>query len=667
MKKSIMKVVLSTALITSVGFGSELVLSGEKVEFSKKLSLNKIHSTSVEQDDIAVLISLKDSLTKAQEDNLYIKGAKAVEYAGIKSYYVVASPSSIEDIISSDFIDGVAMLEANFKINKDLKDVAINDEVKVTLMFLKDVSHDEFSNLLVKNGIEYKDLILNPTLATAQMTITGMDIEKVASFAVVKQIRKTHKIGLVKPFSAKISTADMDTVKQTRADVVWRNNTGLDGLNIPVGVVDEGRVLKTHREFTLGKATRVKDKVIDGSSSLHSTHVAGIIGARGVDTKARGMAESAQIYNFSYNDYYFADAISVLSSKFDILVSNHSYGFTEKVDLGVYNSDASSEDKLVYNNPYLNIFIAAGNDRVDDDYPDTGIIKGAGNAKNVFTIGALDYNSNACAYYSSTGPTKDFRIKPDLSVRGSSVYSTSNSGSYAYMTGTSMATPGALGLATLVMQEYKNLTDCGNGVGCDMRHDLLKAVLINTAVDKGVEGPDVYTGYGMIDVQKAVEVVKTISENKKSLKLDKVGKGAVKEYSFHKSDAGSFAVTLSWVDPAGNSASSGKQLVNDMDIYLVRLSDNKKFYPYSLNKSDVTQKALHDRKNDVDNTEKIEVKNLQEGDYKLVVDASHISTSKQEFALASSEAVFDTFASSISLKQKLDVNNFAKVMLDAIY
>ena len=667
MKRSIIKVVLSTALLTSVGFSSDLVLSGAKVKFAKKLSLHQLNSSSIEQSDVTVIIHTEKSLSKDDMDRLYKNGAKAVEYAGINSYYLVGSVDSIEEIVeNSKSIKGVALLKPEYKIKSDLKNISINDEVKVKLTFLKDIDKASLEKLLNQNGVDYKDLKQNHDFAMAELTIYGIDIERVASIALVKEIGKFHKIGLIKPFSTKISAKDLDTANTTHASNLWNNNTGLDGLNIPVAIVDEGRVLTSHTEFKVGQATRIRDKVANGSLSLHSTHVAGIIGARGYNHDAKGMAESTQIFSFCYQDYYFASSISSLASRFNILVSNHSYGFTDKSDLGVYNSDAASEDSVVYNNPYINVFMAAGNDRSFDGYADTGIIKGAANAKNIFTIGALNSSSSDVAYYSSTGPVNDYRIKPDLCIKGSSVFSTSSSGGYAYMTGTSMATPAATGLATLVMQEYKDITDCGQGVGCDMRHDLLKAILINTAIDKNNPGPDVYTGYGMINVEEAVNDVKTIENSMKKIKLDKVGRNAIKEYKFSINSNTDFDTTVSWVDPAGNSANSGKTLVNDIDMYLVNTDNNKKYYPYLLNKSDVTANAIKGV-NDVDTTEKIEVKNLPAGNYKLVVDASKIQTNKQDFAIASNKAIFNTFSSSIGLKTKMEVNNFAKVILESIY
>jgi len=675
MKKSIVKVVLSTALLTSVGFGSELVLSGTKVDFEKKLSLHQLASTSIDQKDILTVISTKKSLGDEEKDKLFSLGAKSIKYAANDSYYVLVDRDKIDDILDyKEVVSGIAVLKPEHKIDKELKNISINKKIRVKVSFLENLSSDAVKDLLNKQGIEYKKLNYDEELNLLEVTIDGFDIENIALIPSVKRVSKYHDISLIKPFSKKIAPLDMAIARDTNTNDVWSLDPDLDGLNVPVGLVDEGEVLKTHQEFTLGGATRIRDRV-DASVSTHTTHVAGILGAEGKNYDAKGMASSIQIFNYTYNSISFASALKLLADN-DILLSNHSYGFDDMSDLGRYNIDAENEDSMIERNPYINMFIAAGNDRTREGYPDIMIIKGAANAKNVFTIGALDYSSSDVAYYSSVGPAIDGRIKPDLVVKGSSVYSTSSADTkdYSYMTGTSMATPAATGIAALVMQEYKNLTNCGHNRGCDMRADVLKAVLVNTAIDKNKPGPDIYTGYGMINAKEAIETVKTLDylaeyDGKQKIKLDKVSKGSKKEYPFSLNEKKDFKVTVSWIDPAGNSASGGKALVNDLDIYLENKDTGDKYYPYSLDTGSPQNIAYHDRKNSVDNTEKVEVKDLPEGDYVLVVDASNIQTSSQEYAIASSELMFSKSASSINSnpRVKLEVNNFAKVMLESIY
>lgn len=60
---------------------------------------------------------------------------------------------------------------------------------------------------------------------------------------------------------------------------------------------------------------------------------------------------------------------------------------------------------------------------------------------------------------SSRGPTKDGRLKPDVSARGNGELSTLNGNAYQVGGGTSAACPGVAGTSALLYQAYKNSMD----------------------------------------------------------------------------------------------------------------------------------------------------------------------------------------------------------------
>jgi len=147
------------------------------------------------------------------------------------------------------------------------------------------------------------------------------------------------------------------------------------------------------------------------------------------------------------------------------------------------------------------ILIAAGNDGVDGDRDgvvDQGSVTPPGTAKNGITVGAAESvrsqggyqraygslwpdsygiaplkddmqsdNADDVAAFSSRGPTRDGRVKPDLVAPGTNILSTRSSAvqstnhgwgawaaspRYMFNGGTSMATPLAAGAAALVRQ-----------------------------------------------------------------------------------------------------------------------------------------------------------------------------------------------------------------------
>ena len=125
---------------------------------------------------------------------------------------------------------------------------------------------------------------------------------------------------------------------------------------------------------------------------------------------------------------------------------------------GAIEWTSSEEDSV---NRYANemvragiaLFIAAGNSAVSAQ------IGTPGSAEDAITVGALDKDSSI-AIYSSQGPTEEGRIKPNIAYVGSDVMSVAaNSGDgYVAFSGTSMATPGAAGVAALMLQANPDLS-----------------------------------------------------------------------------------------------------------------------------------------------------------------------------------------------------------------
>ncbi len=656
-----LKVLLGLTLLDSSL--KALTLNGKEVKFKNSLEIAPaIETRALSSKYKSEIIKFNSPLTKSQKEHFYNLGVESIVYAGDLSYYFYAKESILNslDYNRSNFVAKAEMISDYRMKNSGLITLKSSEHIDLNVLFLVELSKKEIENYLLKNGIKATVLRALPSLKEAKIRALTKDLEVIKNLPIIQYMDKSQNISVVNgEVKNSKELRNRTTANSINLSTLWGGEYNLNGENMDIGVVDGGTILKSHQEFSQDGYNRIIN-VSKDDSNFHATHVGGTIAATGVNPRARGMANRATIYSYSFYDFSFAEAFLELYNRHGILLSNHSYGYSDKIRLGEYGSDAASQDSAVANNPFLNIFQAAGNDGESSGYREFGIIKGPANSKNILTIGALNINSSGVAKLSSKGPVNDGRIKPDLSVRGEYVYSPSNNSndSYATMSGTSMATPAATGVGALIMQQYKRSTG-----RFDIRHDLLKAILINTAIDKENIGPDYKVGFGMIDAKAAVDVVKNIRENNSNIIEDTISHNGEKVYNFKVSQNTPFKTTIVWVDEAANPANF-KTLVDDIDISLINVETQEIYYPYTLDKNNPNLPAKKDRPNRVDNIEQIEIKNLPKGEYQLRVFGHQIITQNRDFAIASNIDIFKN--SNIELSGQSNLKSFAKKIYEEI-
>ena len=196
----------------------------------------------------------------------------------------------------------------------------------------------------------------------------------------------------------------------------------------------------------------------------HGSHCAGTTAGTGAPTYDHpGMAPQASLVGVKVLDEGGSGSFATVMAgmewtvekryEFNIRAASMSLGGP-----GAIEWTSSEEDSV---NRYANemvragiaLFIAAGNSFVSAQ------IGTPGSAEDAITVGALDKDSSI-AIYSSQGPTEEGRIKPNIAYVGSDVMSVAaNSGDgYVAFSGTSMATPGAAGVAALMLQANPDLS-----------------------------------------------------------------------------------------------------------------------------------------------------------------------------------------------------------------
>jgi len=248
-------------------------------------------------------------------------------------------------------------------------------------------------------------------------------------------------------------------------------DTGIDGLHVGLDDLDDDN--RTDDPKIIAFYDVVNNPTLTNGSEVfpyddqgHGSHCAGTTAGTGAPTyEHTGVAPQAQLVGVKVLDAggsgSFAGVMMGMEwtvekrHEFNIRAASMSLGGFGAIEL------TSSEDESVARmanemvRAGVALFIAAGNSA------GPATIGTPGSAEDVITVGALDKGEQpGIAVYSSEGPTEEGRIKPNIAFVGSSVMSVeSNTGTgYTGMSGTSMATPGAAGVAALMYQANPELS-----------------------------------------------------------------------------------------------------------------------------------------------------------------------------------------------------------------
>lgn len=264
---------------------------------------------------------------------------------------------------------------------------------------------------------------------------------------------------------------------------VAQENTGYDGSGVTVAIIDTGidgnhsglddqdDDPSTYDPKIIGFYDAVNNPSLTNGTEVfpyddqgHGTHCAGTTAGTGAPTfEHPGMAPQANLVGVKVLDAGGSGSFATVMAGMQWTV-DHRYEYNIRAASmslggpGAIEWTSSEEDSV---NRYANemvragvaMFIAAGNNGVSAQ------IGTPGSAEDVITVGALDKDTSI-AIYSSQGPTEEGRIKPNIAFVGSDVMSAeANSGDgYVGFSGTSMATPGAAGVAALMYQANPDLS-----------------------------------------------------------------------------------------------------------------------------------------------------------------------------------------------------------------
>ena len=250
------------------------------------------------------------------------------------------------------------------------------------------------------------------------------------------------------------------------------------GSPIPIAILDTG-VNPNHPDL--------KDKLINGYNWFngnsdysdvcgHGTAVAG--SAAAITNNAIGVSGVAwenpiiPIRITDTNCYgYYSSMIN------GIVYAADNGARVANISFAIYNGAALSQAAQYMNDHGGWVVAAAGNSGAYEDYSENPYI---------ISVSATG-SSDTITSWSSYGPYVDF------AAPGSSILTTTNSGSYGYASGTSFSSPIVAGVVALVLSSDPSMTP-------QDAYDAIK----NSAVDKGSAGWDSMYGWGLVDVAGAV-------------------------------------------------------------------------------------------------------------------------------------------------------------------
>jgi len=347
------------------------------------------------------------------------------------------------------------------------------------------------------------------------------------------------------------------TNNQVTQQPVAMGGHDLHGDGVAIGVGDNSDPL--HIDYA--------DRLIAFNPSYgndHGFHTTGTVGGNGlVDERYKGFANKSTIVSDFYSQvisnatYYLQDFNMVISSNsYGNIVGSCSYA-------GTYDTYSQFTDQLMHDNPkQLHVFAAANDGFLTcTPYPfGYATITGSfSTAKNVITVGAVPKRRifiDGTNPYSSKGPVKDGRLKPEIAAVGDRLWSTIENNTYGWNTGTSMACPNVAGASGLLYQRYRQLN--GNQ---DPKSALIKTVLLNGATDFGLDGPDFIYGFGVMNVGRSLTMLDSnrIFTNTINTNNEQTFTFTVPANTFKAK------VLLCWNDPAA-AALSTSTLINDLDL-----------------------------------------------------------------------------------------------------
>jgi subtilisin family serine protease len=382
------------------------------------------------------------------------------------------------------------------------------------------------------------------------------------------------------------------SIAHTELESIWMQTdpTKLD--DIVIAILDTG--VDLDHEDLAGSILNTGFDFIDNDlipddedPDSHGTHVAGI--AAGIfnnGTGIAGVAGGAKIMPVRVLDQngassvdgssilqgiihavdYGADIINLSLGRPSIWYDEETESFIDTFSMAEYDAIQYAIDHGVV------VVAASGNSSSHIDGVGFPVDYPAAAHRAVIVVGASHEDGNGepiLADFSNVGP------ELDVVAPGVEILSTVKDNGYAYMSGTSMATPFVSGLAALILAGDSNMTPLYEDSGRwdfrgDERIQQIERVLKSTAIDAGVIGRDNLFGDGVVNGQNII--------SKSRLTI---------EWPLDITNESELNITLKLIDFKGLAVTDAVYGQGTVDLRLLLLNDMYEFEEVDLNVVDV--------------------------------------------------------------------------------
>lgn len=556
------------------------------------------------------LLQFNQSVVNLNKSLFIERGFQIVEQFSDHMFIVYVDRAFQVDSLWTSFDLHAAIFTPQLKTTDDLYTSGSKQSEKLLIKFVSSTNQALLQAALQRIGASDIQFLTNNLLACT------LPLDKI-------------KIIVGKDFVVQVQLAAQDRIlnytekANLHAIGLSYNNTfnTLDGSGVTIGIGDNASGMY-HAD--------TKNRIINYNTfpiANHGQHTTGTVLGNGIlFQEGMGMAPNATGIAHNFSNVWNQTALmrqthgmSITNNSYSARVGNCAYA-------GLYDLYSYWLDEMTITYPDVIHVFAAGNDANLNCTPySNGFATVQGSyqsAKNPLVVAGVNAN-NYHFWLSSKGPTRDGRMKPEITAVGQDVFSSIPTDNYLQASGTSMACPQVAGGIALVTQRYKQLFP--NQLPSS---DLLKALVLNSATDIGNKGPDFVFGFGLFNVKRALI----------GLDSNRYVKAILNKYTTHNhsisvpAGVAKLKVLICWNDTLKSSLAP-TTLANDLNLKLIAPTATT-YYPLILNpNSGLEQQLAQPGIDHLNNVEQVVIENPVPGNYTASVDASTMLSTKQAYSL----------------------------------